>query len=108
MTSDDATSGKRRSARHRSQAQAGMRAVTPRTARCVCTADGAVPGHRTRFRGVVLTRQRQIELECTADAELTEEELAAGYHFCPDFDYSVERAAPRCEWCGYDRTAEYE
>ena len=32
--------------------------------------------------------ERRIQLECM-DAQLTEEERKAGFHFCPEFDYGL-------------------
>lgn len=34
-----------------------------------------------------MTKERYIELEYNLTAKLTAEEIDAGYHFCPDWDY---------------------
>lgn len=56
-----------------------------------------------------MTRERTIELECNPDAQLTAEEIADGYHFCPEFDEGCindqELAVDSvwyCPFCGYE------
>ena len=36
---------------------------------------------------MIMTDERWLFLEINKDAKLTKEELAAGWHWCPDWDY---------------------
>ncbi len=57
--------------------------------------------------------KRYWELQRSADVRLTKEELAQGWHFCPDFDQDLLDCQGkegedgdeqgRCNWCGFDK-----
>jgi len=48
-----------------------------------------------------MTRERYLELERTADLRLTPEEIAAGWHFCWDWDgLLIHDSDPEADACG--------
>jgi hypothetical protein len=55
-----------------------------------------------------MTNERFNQLERDPEAQLTLDELRAGWHFCPEFDEGLTQGEQlddegRCAWCGFDR-----
>jgi hypothetical protein len=48
-----------------------------------------------------MTPERLREIIADEDAELTPEEQLDGWHFCPEMDYDLYRAADPCPLCGF-------